>query len=171
MECPEARERLRRAAPADDREAEADQCVRRGPAEHAQPHDADRAVVRGVLAVRPPDVVDGLRHVFGPAPVVAQHVQQHELGHAGGQQGIDDPGDRYAGRQLARVAQQVVDAGAQRKDRLQIGIALEVARLWLPDQRELDVGDVADIGPHAHFQTVDAPRQLSRPPVLGVHGG
>ena len=90
------------------------------------------ATLRGSDAA---DVVDDQvgDAVFRPVAVVTQHVQQHELGHPGGKPRVDDARDRHAGRQLARISQQVIDAGAKREDCPQIGVAQQVARLWLPE--------------------------------------
>ena len=81
---------------------------------------------------------DSLRHTplallrleLRQAAVIAQRVQQHIFGHARGQAVVHQPHDRHLARQV-RVVQQVLDAGAQREDHLEVRIAREIAGLGI----------------------------------------
>jgi hypothetical protein len=84
-------------------------------------------------------------------PVIAQRMEQHIFGHARGEAGIDQPHDRDMKWQ-GLVGQQLVDAGAQIEDDLEVGIALHVSGLRQPDQRIVDIFDPPHIRPIAHIE-------------------
>jgi len=77
------------------------------------------------------------------APVMHQHVQHHVLRHAHGEIGIDDAHDRHVGQ--IRIGEDVIDAGAQRKDRLQTGQAGKQPARRVPGAGIGDVGGIAEV--------------------------
>ena len=111
----DAIERLRAAAPAQHLEALGHERARRGGAELAQTHETDPALGGlgregvGPLA-RPLRALEAIE-----LPVVAQHGQQHVLGHGAGERRVDHARDRHV-RQI-RVGDQAVDARGKRQDR------------------------------------------------------
>ena len=158
-------DRPRRAAPAQHVKAEGLELAPRILPEDADAKHADPAIlgpVEGQL-LPPPFALKALVEVH--VPVVAQHVIDRILAHLGGEALIDHAHDRHAFGQL-RVPQDVVDTGGQREDRLQIGIAFEIAGRGLPHQGELDVGGLAHLGPHPDLELgllgLDAPGPFAR---------
>ena len=85
-----------------------------------RPKSQRRCALRALEAVEP--------------AMVAQHREQHVLGHRAGQRRVDHARDRHLGQ--GRVRDQPLDAGAEREDRLEVGIARELARRRPPHQRE-----------------------------------
>jgi hypothetical protein len=71
-----------------------------------------------------------------------QHVQHHVLRHAHGEIGIDDAHDRHVGQ--IRIRDDVIDAGAERKDRLQTRQAGEQPARRVPGAGIGDVGGIAE---------------------------
>ena len=142
MKAFDAGKRLRRAAKAGDAEAEPRQRRGGGRAEHAEPHHADRDRARHRLRVLVPDALALLDVVKPLAAVMQQHVQHHVLGHANGEIGFDVAHDRHVGQ--IRIGENMLDAGAEREDRLQAGQAgIQPARR-VPGAGIGDVGALAD---------------------------
>ena len=94
-----------------------------------------------------------LRIVEPLAAVMHQHVQHDVFRHPHGEIGIDDPHDRHIG-QLG-IRDEVIDAGAERKNRLQMGKTGQQPARRLPGTGIGDVGGIAqtrrqpDIAPAA----------------------
>ena len=162
MEAGDAVHRLGRARPARHLEALAQQLRRRESAEMAEPHDADRGrrrlarmdVVPAPLALR---LLEG-----GEVAVVAQHRQQHVLRHHPVHLRIDEAHDRDRRRQ-GRVLEDVVDAGADIHDQLEIRVFPHLAGRRLPHQRAFDLGRVAGLGPDAEVEARHRPPQAVAP--------
>jgi hypothetical protein len=71
-----------------------------------------------------------------------QHVQHHVLGHANGEIGFDVAHDRHVGQ--IRIGENMLDAGAEREDRLQaVQAGIQPARR-VPGAGIRDVGSLAD---------------------------
>ena len=104
-------------APAADRKAKRQQPGGGGPAQGAEPEQADPAPRREHLRQRLPDPLALLPGVLAHRPVMVQHGQHHELAHAGAQGRIEHARHRQMARQLG-VGLQVVDARADRENRL-----------------------------------------------------
>ncbi len=83
-----------------------------------------------------------LRVVEALAAMMHQHVQHDVLGHAHGEIGIDDAHDRHVGQ--IRIREDMVDAGAQRKDRLETRQAGEQPARRIPGAGVGDVGGIAE---------------------------
>ena len=62
-------------------------------------------------------------------------------------------------RQL-RIAEEVVDPGAERKDQFEIGQRGQKPGLGPPHQRVVDFRPVADFGPQADFELLGQPAEL-----------
>ena len=75
------------------------------------------------------------------AAVMHQHVQHHVLRHTHGEIGIDDAHDRHVGQ--IRIREDVVDAGAERKDRPQARQAGEQPARRVPGAGIANVGGIA----------------------------
>jgi hypothetical protein len=95
--------------------------------------------------------------------VIAQHVQQHIFGYAGGQVGIDHPRHRHL-RQIG-IDEQMIGAGAHRQDQLQVGQFGKLAGRRLPRQCVGDVGGVADVGPTPHLERGRDAGEFALPPI------
>ena len=94
-------------------------------AKFAEPHDADRDLTRRRLIVLEPDAVALLR-IVEPLPAMEHQRVQHDVfGHALRQVAIDDPHDRHIRK--CRIADEMIDAGAEREDRFEIWKAVESA--------------------------------------------
>jgi len=76
------------------------------------------------------------------ATVMHQHVQHHILRHAHGEIGIDDAHDRHVGQ--IRIGDDVIDAGTERKDRLQTRQTGKQPARRVPGAGVGDVGGIAD---------------------------
>jgi len=68
--------------------------------------------------------------------MVQEHLQGYPFGHAHGQVRIDDAQHRHIGQ--VRVAHQVIDAGAEGKNRLQIRTAGKQTGFGLPGDAIID---------------------------------
>jgi hypothetical protein len=97
-------------------------------------------------------------------PVVFQHVQQHVLAHRPGERRIDQPAQRQVPGQ-GRIVQHGIDPGPQRQDRLQVRQGSQQARRRQPDQRQLDLGRVAEIRVNPHLQAGHLAGELGAPKV------
>jgi hypothetical protein len=84
------------------------------------------------------------------AAVVVEHIGGHERHHAPGQILVDEAHHRNV-RQRG-VLEQVVDAGADRHDQLQVRQLGQFARWRPPGQRVADTAAVAGIGPHPEIE-------------------
>lgn len=62
-------------------------------------------------------------------------------------------------RQL-RIAEEVVDPGAERKNQFEIGQRGQKPGLGPPHQRVVDFRPVADFGPQADFELLGQPAEL-----------
>ena len=88
---------------------------RRGrPADHAEPHHADRDLAGCRLGMRTPDPLALLGVVEPLAPVVHQHMQHDIFGHPHAEIGMDDARDRH--RRQCRIIKQMIHTGAQVDD-------------------------------------------------------
>ena len=76
------------------------------------------------------------------AAVMHQHVQYDVFRHAHGEIGIDDAHDRHVGQ--LRIGEDVIDAGAERKDRLETRQAREQPARRVPGAGIGDVGGIAE---------------------------
>ncbi len=127
----EPRTVLGRAAPARDVEAHDGELAGGILPEDAEPHDADPDVARGrLVAVVLPHMRALLRVVAALLAQVHQAVQDDIFAHAVGEVVVDDTRDRHV-RQVG-IAHQVVDAGAEGEDRLQVRQAAKGAGRVLP---------------------------------------
>ena len=137
----EAGYRLRGAAPARDVETHRLQLAGGILAEDAEPHHADPHILGGRLrVVVVPQFLGLLALVAGHLTVVAQDVEDAPFAHPGGKIRIDDAHDRHV--RQARIAQQVVDAGPEREDRLQSPIGHQRSRRMPPGHDRADPGRV-----------------------------
>ncbi len=131
MKCLQAADVFRRAAPARDLEAEPRQRIRHIPPDHAKPHHADRNLAGGWLIVGAPKFLALLGVVEPLPPVVHQHVHHDIAGDALRQIVVGDASERH--RRQRRIRQQMIDAGAQIDDRLEIGKSRQQAMRRIPD--------------------------------------
>src|SRR6185436_10948378 len=69
--------------------------------------------------------------------MIREHMQYHVFGHPHGKVGIDDADHRHV-RQLL-IRQDVVDAGAERKHRLEVAVFGQQSGRWFPDTGVSDV--------------------------------
>src|SRR6185295_15185195 len=151
MKALDAADLLRPAAPTGRVEFKAGDGAGGVPAEHAQTHDSD-APLPGCRTVNIlPDAGAVLSFDFRNAPMEAQYMEQHVFGHAFGQAMIDHAHHGNMLRQL-RIGEDVLDARPKRETRLQIRIALEVTLDRMPDQREVDIAGISDVGPLAKIE-------------------
>jgi hypothetical protein len=97
--------------------------------------------------------------------VQAQHVEHDVFAHRLGHVWVDEPQDRDA-RWQRRVAQDVVDPGAQRHDQAQIRQGREQPRFGVPDQRMVDRRLIADLRPDADVAARQRRRQMRLPAPL-----
>ena len=138
MKAGKAQRRFGRAAPARDVEAERLQFGRRVAPELADPEQADADVARRRLVlVLGPDLLLLLTIVAPELPMVQQDLQDHPFAHPRGEVGIDHAHDGRIGQ--ARVLQHVIDAGAEREDRLQVRQINQLAGPVAPAQRVADL--------------------------------
>jgi hypothetical protein len=93
--------------------------------------------------------------------VVAQHREQDVFGHGAPERRVDHAGERDV-RQV-RIREQAVDAGAEREDRLELGVARQLARRRPPHQGDLDRVPIADIRPDPHLELRNPRLQLRAP--------
>ena len=110
---------FRGPAPARDLEAEMPELLAGIAAHDAESQDADAERARGVGGERIPDllpliVVDALL-----LPMVHQHMHDDIFAHPHGEIGLHHPHERHV--RQGRIGEDRIDAGAQRKDRLEIG--------------------------------------------------
>ena len=120
MEAGDAAERLFARAPAGDLEAERAElrrgvCAEDAEAEHA---DLDLGRLRLIVVVRP-QAFALLALVAAQLAQVRERVHDHPLAHPRGEIGIDHPHDRPVGQ--SGIGEQMIDAGAEREDRLEVG--------------------------------------------------
>ena len=128
---------LRATAPAGEIEAEQPQLFSRIAPEHTEAHDADSDFMsRRLAAILMPDMILLLLAITLSETVMVQHLPDDIFGHAHGKIVGDDAHQRYIGNPV--IAEDVIDACAQREDHLQIGQVLKRARLLLPDERIFD---------------------------------
>ena len=80
---------------------------------------------RRLALVLGPDLFLLLAVVAPELAVMQQDLQHHPFAHARGEVGIDDAHDRRVGQ--ARIDEQMIDAGAEREDRFEVGQAGECA--------------------------------------------
>jgi hypothetical protein len=159
-------ERLGAAAPAQHLEAVGYQLSRRRGAELAKPHDADpplgglgwKGVGPLTPALRPLEAIE--------LAMMAQHREQDVFGHGARERRIDHAGDRHV-RQI-RVGDQAVDAGPERQDRPEIGVARQLARRRAPHQGDVDLGRIADLRPDPHVEPRNPRLQLGAPSVRRI---
>src|SRR3954453_19639368 len=116
--------RLFGSAPRHDRETEQREIGGDPAADLAKAQNAHRAVLRPAQAETLPALLALLRLIDRKAPLMADHVPGNEARHHLRLRRVDDTDHVDIGAQ-AGTRQNVVDAGADRADRLQIGIALE----------------------------------------------
>ena len=127
METGDPVEIARRPAPAGDVEADRGELARRVGAEHAEPEQADAHFGgRGLVVVVGPDRLVLLPVVHALLAQVDQRMQDDPFAHAVAQVGIDRADDRRFGQK--GIAEEMVDAGAEREDRREIGQIRERAR-------------------------------------------
>ena len=136
VEGSDVRHGLFAAAPAIDAEAGGQQHLRGGAAELAETHDADRNVVRRTLRRLAPDLPLLLGAVEHALAVMVEHPPEHVFGHVLGEVVGDDAHDRHVRKR--RVGEDVIDAGADREDRPQVGKPRQQVRALLPHHR---IGD------------------------------
>jgi hypothetical protein len=91
---------------------------------------------------------------------MVEHVEHDVLDHTAGEVGIDEPDQRHVGQ--SRIADQGVDAGADRYDQLEIRQLPQQPGRRLPHQRGVDAGDIAEIGRHANVEFRIEGKNLSR---------
>jgi hypothetical protein len=166
VERGDALDLFRRARPARHRKAQAQQLSRRLRAEMAEAHDADRegrALAR--MDVLPASLA-ALLLQRGKFAEVAQHRVQHVLRHHPVLFRIDEAHDRHARRQRV-VLEDVVDAGADVHDELEVRILPHLARRCLPHHGTLDVGGVADIRMRPEVEIGHRALQMLAP-VIGI---
>jgi len=102
-----------------------------------------------------------LRVVESLAAMMQQGVQHDVLGHPHGEIGIDDAHNRHVGQ--IRIGEDMVDASAQRKDRLQTRQAGKQPTRCVPGA---DIGDVGDFTEAVRPQPNVAPRRERAPPLF-----
>src|SRR5262249_51126851 len=118
--------------------------------EHAEAENTDGDFARCSLCVLVPEFFALLRLIEQQPAMMQQHVQRHVLGHARGEIPVDDTHNGYA-RQV-RVADEMIDAGTERENYLEIWELREQARRRFPSARIGDRAKIADaIGPNADF--------------------
>jgi hypothetical protein len=93
------------------------------------------------LIVIAPQALALLGIIEALATVDHQHVQRHVLGHAHSEIGIDDADQRHVGE--FRVTGEMINAGAEREDCLQIWECGQQAWRRLPGTGIGDVGEIA----------------------------
>src|SRR2546430_1895764 len=113
-----------RSAPRPGREAKSPEIGGYRAANLAKPQNADRPVLRPAQAETLPAFLALLRLIGRKAPLMPDHVPGNETRHHLRLRGVDDTDHVDIGAQ-AGARQNVVDARADRTDRLQIRIALE----------------------------------------------
>lgn len=141
----DARHRYGPAAPARHPEAEADEHRGRVAPEDAQPEHAHAHVGRRRLANFPPAPLALGTEVGKLPPVMQQHLQRHPFGHALGEVRADHAHDRHGGQ--PGLEDEMVDAGAEREDRLEIGQGGEQALRRLPDEGVAYRRRIGQVGP------------------------
>ena len=105
-------------------------------AEIAEPHNADRYVAGRPLWRLVPDLLRLLRAIEHALAVMVEHPPDDIFGHVLGQIVGNHLDDRHVGQ--AGIGEDVVDTGADREDRAQVGQRLQEVRLLLPHHR---IGD------------------------------
>src|SRR5262245_47422465 len=94
-----------------------------------------------------PNALALLRVVEPLAAVMQQHMQGDVLAHADGEVGIDDAHDRHI--EQSGIRQNVIDAGAKRKDHPEPRELAEQTVRRLPNARVHDFGGIAEaLGPN-----------------------
>ncbi|MDA0704254.1 MAG: hypothetical protein O3A96_13640 [Proteobacteria bacterium] len=147
-----ALDRLRRPAPARDREAEARHLAGHSAADGADPHDAHPGVGRIGRAQIGPFAAVAHGVVLGHTTVKVQQRVNRPMGHIPGQIGIDEARNRHPLRAV-RIVQDVVDPRAQLHDRLEAGQFGEHARRDAADDEHVDLRPVAESGPDPHIES------------------
>src|SRR5450631_3619013 len=128
------RRRLRGATPHHDREAEPSQIAGHTLADFAKAQNADRHVLRATLTEPLPDSVALLIEIGFETPLMPDHMPDDKTRHHLRLLRIDDANDVNV-RPQAGTGNDVVDARADRADRLQIGIALKGVVRRMPRDR------------------------------------
>ena len=132
------RRRLCGSAPRHDRKTKQGEIGGDPAADLAKAQNADRHVLRPAQAETLPAFLALLRLIGRKAPLMADHVPGNEARHHLRLRRVDDADHVDIGAQ-AGTRQNVVDAGADRADRLQIGIAFECVIRRMPGHRQPDV--------------------------------
>ena len=82
--------------------------------------------------------------------MVLEHQGEHELAHHAGERGVDQPAQRQVRQGL--VGQHGIDTGAQGQDQPQVRQRGQQSRRRPPDQRRVDLGQVARIRPDPNVE-------------------
>ncbi len=116
-----------------------------------------------------PDFFALLRPVEPQAAMMQEHVQDHVLAHPRREIPVHHADERH--RRQQRIADEVIDAGAQRENRLQMRELREKARRRLPGAHIADLGGIAGaVGPDSYF-AARRQRQKSRLPFRRIPSG
>ena len=135
---------LGRAAPPGDVDFQPPQLRCRVGAEDAEAHDPDPSFADIGLGKLPPAFLGDQSLVFAEMAVVVEHPVDHVFAHAPDQPRVDQPHHRHALGQIA-ADHQVIDPGAQGKDRLQVGEFPQRPLLRRPHEGVFDVRRIAPV--------------------------
>ncbi|KAF1854083.1 hypothetical protein Lal_00005300 [Lupinus albus] len=135
----------------------------------AHPQDADGHLGRrAMVQLLPPRLgLEGVVAVHQPVPV--EHLEDDVAGHVGRQPVRHHAHQRHV--RQGRVLQDRLHPGAERHDQLQVGQGRQHAGRRLPHHGDLDVGDVAGLGPDAHLQAGKMTGDFPAPILGAVAGG
>jgi hypothetical protein len=128
-------------------------------ADLAKAQNADRHVLRPARAETLPAFLALLCLIGRKAPLMPDHVPGHEARHHLRLRRVDDTDHVDVGAQ-AGTRQNVVDAGADRADRLQVGVAFECVIRRVPGHRQPDVRRRAVMGMVDDFDMVVGAHEL-----------
>jgi hypothetical protein len=142
--------------------------ARDGAADLAHAGDSHATRPRIGSGQRPPLSLAPIGFVLAHLPVMAQHAVDRVLDHALGERRIDQPDEGHMGGEI-RIADDMVDARPQRRNELEIGIALQLARRILPHQREIDRRRIGHVRPLDEIEVGGELGEL-RAPRLGAVG-
>ena len=151
---------LPRRAPARDIEAERLQLSRRVGAELAHAHDADAHILRGgLVGILLPQLLVLLAIIEPLLAMMQEHMQHHPFGHALREVGVDDA--RHRDRGQMRVDEHMIDARAEREDRLEVGEVRQGALGVPPGRRIGDRALVEALAEHMHGAARQARRRAA----------